>query len=116
MGMKNCKACGAQMEDSWDVCPVCKIDNSKMVSEPIVENDDLALTIEEPVENEIHKTGGRKIEKIDVGVTKKAIKYIDIGKKLQVKVTFSDGSNICMRKQVAQMLYPEIFTDVKGDD
>ena len=44
------------------------------------------------------------------------VKYTDIGNRSQVAVSFSDGSTMCMKKIIAQSLYPQIFEVSEGGD
>ena len=111
--MMNCKHCGGQLEDNVTICPACGIDNSNQEVELSETGCD---GTEEITEEKELKKAAKKIEKINVNAPVEPVKYTDIGNRSQVAVSFSDGSTMCMKKIIAQSLYPQIFEVSEGGD
>ena len=115
--MMNCKRCGVQLQDSEIICPICGTDNVDhgIKASPIV-CDEVVNPVEETVVEKECKKPEMKIEKLNINASVKPVKYKEIGNRAQVAVSFSDGSTMCMKKVIAQSLYPQIFATLEGDD
>ena len=115
--MMNCKRCGVQLQDTEMICPICGADNAEHGTETrLIVCDEVDDIVDEVVEEKECKKPVKKIEKLNVNTSVQPVKYKEIGSRSQVTVSFSDGSNVCMKKVIAQSLYPQIFVTLEGDD